>query len=452
MKHHHFGILAFFLCLCLCIGFFPARARADEEDTVYDGVDYSLVYDYDYYTDRYPDVVDVLGWDPEDVLWHFVKYGMSEGRRGNATFDVHSYQSRYADLRAAYGDDLQAYYLHYIRYGYYENRIPSGSAQPKKQEEPKQQEQTGKLTVYDGIDYSLVYDYDYYTKRYPDITRALGTDPLAVLRHFVNYGMKEGRQGNESFSVISYRNKYQDLRVAFGNDLPAYYMHYIKYGHKENRVTTGVATLQNPVTSYNGVDLSSVYDFEYYTSHNPDVVQVFGMDEVAVIGHFANYGMREGRTAKNNADKSLYPVLLKEVDPMGAKAQSYESETDYLIIVDLTKHQVEILYGSKGNWQKIDSMPCSNGAPETPTPTGEFETTWKFVYFDSGDARCWYATGFVGGYYLFHSILYYQESAPITVMDPTLGAAVSHGCVRLPLDKALWIYDNVPAGTKVVIY
>ena len=143
---------------------------------------------------------------------------------------------------------------------------------------------------------------------------------------------------------------------------------------------------------------------------------------------------------------------LGTLDPMVARAQGYSSATQYLIMVDTSRHVVGVFEGSQGNWELIDMFPCGDGAPETPTPLGVFDITERFVYFDSGSARCWYATGFVDSYYLFHSILYYQESAPITVMDPTVGQAVSHGCVRLPLAKCKWIYDNVPRHSAVVIY
>ena len=37
-------------------------------------------------------------------------------------------------------------------------------------------------------------------------------------------------------------------------------------------------------------------------------------------------------------------------------------------------------------------------------------------------------------------------------MDGRLGQHVSQGCVRLPIDQAKWIYDNIPYGTTVVTY
>lgn len=33
-----------------------------------------------------------------------------------------------------------------------------------------------------------------------------------------------------------------------------------------------------------------------------------------------------------------------------------------------------------------------------------------------------------------------------------MGMHISQGCVRLPIDRAKWIWDNVPLATKVVIY
>ena len=68
-----------------------------------------------------------------------------------------------------------------------------------------------------------------------DVKKAFGNDDVAVLQHFVNYGMKEGRCAKEAFAVQSYRSRYADLQAAYGDNLPAYYMHYINYGVREGR-------------------------------------------------------------------------------------------------------------------------------------------------------------------------------------------------------------------------
>ena len=85
------------------------------------------------------------------------------------------------------------------------------------------------------IVYEIEINFNYYVNANPDIKAAFGNDDLAVLSHFVNYGMKEGRCGCEAFNVLTYREKNGDLKAAFGDDLKQYYIHYMNYGKNEGR-------------------------------------------------------------------------------------------------------------------------------------------------------------------------------------------------------------------------
>ncbi len=252
--------------------------------TVYNGVDYSAVYNYDYYVSVYDDIWKAYGTNDYAVLAHFVNYGMKEGRQGNAVFNVQSYRNAYSDLRKTYGSDLKKYYIHYINYGKREGRKAVGTSLLQ-----------NAVTVYNGVDYRTVYDYNYYISRYPDIKKAYGGNENAVLAHFVNYGMKEGRQACSNFNVMSYAYKYSDLRKAYKNDLKKYYMHYINYGKKEGRTAVGTTSIQNCVTVYNGKDYSTVYNGTYYASKYIDIRKAYGLDDTAMLRHFINYGMKEGR-------------------------------------------------------------------------------------------------------------------------------------------------------------
>ena len=69
--------------------------------------------------------------------------------------------------------------------------------------------------------------------------------------------------------------------------------------------------------------------------------------------------------------------------------------------------------------------------------------------FGSG-YTCWYWTQWSGNY-LFHSVLY-NPGSMTSVQDGRLGIAASHGCIRLSLANARWIYQNIPRGTKVVVW
>lgn len=133
---------------------------------------------------------------------------------------------------------------------------------------------------------------------------------------------------------------------------------------------------------------------------------------------------------------------------MYSKAQAFSSPTNWLILVDTTACRVAVYSGSYGNWKEKAYWPCSPGAWSTPTVRGIFSVGSRGYYFDSGASRCFWYTQFYGNY-LFHSTLKYPDGSS---MDDRLGMNLSHGCVRLDIRNAKWIYDNIPSGTTVVTY
>ena len=282
------------------------------DDGTISGQDYSAVFDATYYGEHNADVVSAVGSDAGALLSHFKNYGMAEGRQGCATFDPKSYYLQYGDLRYAYGTNWPLYYQHYMLYGKAEGRQGTGCTTMQ-----------GPTTVYNGIDYSGVYNYYYYLEHNVDVKNALGTDDATVLKHFVNYGMAEGRQAISTFSATSYRLQYADLRSAYGKNWKNYYLHYVKYGQKEGRKGTGCTALQNATTVYNGINYASVYDYNYYVNNNVDVKKAYGDDENAVLAHFVNYGMKEGRQAKSTFNANSY--RLQYVDLQSAYGNDLKS-------------------------------------------------------------------------------------------------------------------------------
>lgn len=135
-------------------------------------------------------------------------------------------------------------------------------------------------------------------------------------------------------------------------------------------------------------------------------------------------------------------------DYMDAKAQGYSSNTNWLILVDTSRCLTSIYTGARGNWTLNRRYICSTGKASTPTVLGEYQVYGKGYSFGHG-YTCYYYTQFYGDY-LFHSSPYYVNSNQ--VMDPTMGVPSSAGCVRLEIQNAKWIYDNIPYGTKVVTY
>ena len=72
-----------------------------------------------------------------------------------------------------------------------------------------------KAAAYKESDYSLVYDYNYYIARYPYVKTKCKTR-AAVLKRFVEVGMKNGAQGSVKFNPKVYRDNYPDLKSKYG--------------------------------------------------------------------------------------------------------------------------------------------------------------------------------------------------------------------------------------------
>lgn len=104
-----------------------------------------------------------------------------------------------------------------------------------------------------GVDYSAVFDAEYYYNTYPDVQKAVGHDADKLLQHFIASGMKEGRTGKADFNVRAYMKNNLDLLTTFGvKDLSAYYYHYIQSGKGEGRVAveSGNAVNVNEIASF----------------------------------------------------------------------------------------------------------------------------------------------------------------------------------------------------------
>lgn len=95
---------------------------------------------------------------------------------------------------------------------------------------------------------------------------------------------------------------------------------------------------------------------------------------------------------------------------------------------------------------------CSTG---NATPIGTFGTSQKLRWHVlDGPTYGQYCTRIHGGV-LFHSVWYYANgdyASQSYVQYNKLGTTASHGCVRLTVADAKWIYENCPLGTSVTIF
>lgn len=97
----------------------------------------------------------------------------------------------------------------------------------------------------------------------------------------------------------------------------------------------------------------------------------------------------------------------------------------------------------------------SGGLWDSFTPKGIFQIEkgrrGKWFYVERFKQGMKYWVGFKG-VYLFHSLPFTEDVELIEEEAEKLGQPASHGCIRLPVDVAKYIYDNVPEQSLVLIY
>lgn len=154
---------------------------------------------------------------------------------------------------------------------------------------------------------------------------------------------------------------------------------------------------------------------------------------------------------------SVALLLIIFMNVQKASAEVKSKEQPYLIKVNRVHNTITIYEkGEDGKYSvPIKAMVCSVGKKGTQTKLGTFQTKAKYRWKElMGKVYGQYSTRIVGGI-LFHSVYYYTNGNPATLATKeynNLGSEASHGCIRLTVEDAKWIYDNCPLGTTVVVY
>lgn len=152
--------------------------------------------------------------------------------------------------------------------------------------------------------------------------------------------------------------------------------------------------------------------------------------------------------------------MLQDVEGIIGKQSSYR--------ITINRKKCQIMVYAKSETGKYDipvkTFVCSVGLPATPTPAGTFHTLQK-----AGSAATqgivelmgpsWGKWGTMFTWTDKYHIWFHSVACGST--DPTyslpagaynqLGMPASHGCVRLNVRDAKWIYMNCPLGTEVTV-
>ncbi len=149
------------------------------------------------------------------------------------------------------------------------------------------------------------------------------------------------------------------------------------------------------------------------------------------------------------ADRATMEVLFS--------GKAHKALKPYMLRVSI-KDQRVYAYGLDENNEYTDlvrTMKCSTGKNETPTPKGTYQATTgpgaRWHYFKKFECWAQYAY-YIEGDIMFHSVLYNDPDGPVTQSSVNnLGRKASHGCVRLSVEDAKWIWNNCPMKTKIIV-
>ena len=138
-------------------------------------------------------------------------------------------------------------------------------------------------------------------------------------------------------------------------------------------------------------------------------------------------------------------------------SQAVGNWTQYMLKVSISDQRVYVYeLDEEKQYRQIDEFICSTGLEDT-TPRGLFSSTtepldrWHyFIEFDCWAQYAWRIEGLI----YFHSVIYDEKDEGTLRMSSVynLGHKASHGCVRLQVEDAKWIYSHCDAGTIVIIY
>lgn len=219
------------------------------------------------------------------------------------------------------------------------------------------------------------------------------------------------------------------------------------------------------------LNLSNVYKIkkivqdEINTSSEQNIIKI-------IIGeknlNELNTGKEENTTFEvNNQNNEVDTSSLSENDYLIENENILENKSDYYIKVNNQANTVTIYKKDENEKYTIPykAMICSVGDytppcekyPETIYYIPDKQNT-KFKWATlEGHVYGQYATRIVEGI-LFHSVPYsdgWKNSAKGSLEYweyDKLGTKASLGCVRLRVEDAKWIYDNITAGTAVEFY
>ncbi len=199
-------------------------------------------------------------------------------------------------------------------------------------------------------------------------------------------------------------------------------------------------------------------------------LQQLGFYQIEISGNYLGntrnavreFQQQNGITPDGVVGEKTWKLLFFDAEAVDAYATPRPSPTpappEYKIFVNVTTQVVSVyaLDGAGEYSRLVKNMVCSTGTASDPTPLKTYTlngATARWCYFPKWGTYAQYWTR-MDASNAFHSVIYASED-PMSLKTGSytgLGKRASHGCIRLMIEDAKWIYQNCGKGTQAVVY
>ena len=299
---------------------------------------------------------------------------------------------------------------------------------------------------------------------------AIGKDKKILLKWKKNSGAdgyviyQKNKDGQyEIVKSVRKRNKIYIQGLKNGQ---SYYFRVASYKKIDGQKVIGVPSETVGAQVFNTKAIKSVHPY-YYSGTMRRTVQsgkvTFKAGQKVVVAETSGstatliykkkeYKVPSGAVSTHDFVTNNKKSPSKELAEQFVNYKGYDSKTGYFIWVNTYSQYVYVFKGSRHNWKCLKKYICSTGRIGTRTPLGDGVITGKVYRYPWTPMQYFYYGLYKsrgGGW--FHSWLYYPSGQIYTGIG-TLGKPASHGCIRMNKNDIKWIYENVPTGTRYMVY